>query len=89
MVFRGSAGREPGKPAKVCCCGLPAQRSRGSAGENITPLHRRGSSQPREARAKTLGQESHNPLVRVTDEGRDPRSIAGAVGAVLIQGAVF
>lgn len=38
-------GGKPGKPAKVCGCGLPAQRSRGSAGENITPLHRRGSSQ--------------------------------------------
>lgn len=28
------------------------------------------------AHAKTLGQQSHNPLVRVTDEGRGLRSIA-------------
>lgn len=40
------------------------------------------------AHAKTLGQQSHNPLVRVTDEGRGLQSIARAFGSVLIQGGV-
>lgn len=34
------------------------------------------------AHAKTLGQQSHNPLVRVTDEGRGPHYIASAFGFV-------
>lgn len=54
VLFLGvwSSGWQPGTPAKVCCCGLPVRRSRGSAGENITPLHCRGSSQPTEARCQ-------------------------------------
>lgn len=79
---QGSVGGNPGKPAKVCGCGLPAQQSRGSAGENITPLHRRGSNQRQGGggHAKMLGQQSHNPLVCVSDEG--------AFGSVLFQGGV-
>eukprot|EP00064_Thunnus_orientalis_P009533 superscaffoldBa00001217_g9557 len=36
--------------------------------------------------ANTLGQQSHNPLVRVTDEGRGPHSIASAFGFVSTPG---
>lgn len=59
LVFE-SSGWQPGTLAKVCCCGLPAQRSRGSAGANITPLHRRGSSQPQRPMPRRLAS---NPTI--------------------------
>lgn len=39
-----------------------------SAGENITPPHRRGSSQPA-SQCQDTCQQSHNPLLCVSDEG--------------------
>lgn len=55
--------------------------------------HHTASLPPRQpttgAYAKTLGQQSHNALVHVTDEGRGPHSIASAFGFISTQGSVF
>lgn len=88
-----SSGRQPGKPAKVCCCRVLAQWS--WVGEVVAcwSEHHTASSpwqQPTTwAHAKTLGQQSHNPLVHVTDEGKGLQSIARAFGFGSIQGGIL